>query len=69
MSRVGGGWATLLAVIVSLAVGLAGCATPVERLAVPAALASEASVPGMGEIRLWGDAPSRRHCSNPTFPC
>ena len=48
MSRVGGGWATLLAVIVSLAVGLAGCATPVERLAVPAALASEASVPGMG---------------------
>jgi predicted acylesterase/phospholipase RssA len=57
MSRVGGGWATLLAIVSSLAIALAGCATPVERLAVPAALASEAAVPGMGDIRLWGDAP------------
>ena len=68
MSRVGGGWATLLAVIVSLAVGLAGCATPVERLAVPAALASEASVPGMGEIRLWGDAPFSPTLLKPDLP-
>src|SRR5688572_29027325 len=68
MSRVGGGWATLLAVIVSLAVGLAGCATPVERLAVPAALASEATVPGMGEIRLWGDAPFSPTLLKPDLP-
>jgi predicted acylesterase/phospholipase RssA len=53
---------------VSLAVGLAGCATPVERLAVPAALASEATVPGMGEIRLWGDAPFSPTLLKPDLP-
>lgn len=34
----------------------AGCATPITRVAVPAQLASEAHVPRMEGIRIWGDA-------------
>lgn len=68
MSRVGGGWAIILAVVLSLALALAGCATPVERLAVPAALASEAAVPGMADIRIWGDAPFSPALLQPDIP-
>jgi predicted acylesterase/phospholipase RssA len=68
MSRVGGGWAAILSITVSAALALAGCATPVERLAVPAALASEATVPGMNNIRLWGDAPFSPTLLKPDLP-
>jgi predicted acylesterase/phospholipase RssA len=36
---------------------LAGCAIVPERTAVPAVLAAGAIVPGMSNVRLWGDAP------------
>jgi predicted acylesterase/phospholipase RssA len=35
---------------------LAGCATAPDRLAVPAQLSGEAAVPGLADVRVWGDA-------------
>ena len=35
---------------------LAGCATASDRLAVPAQLSGEAAVPGLADVRVWGDA-------------
>lgn len=35
---------------------VAGCATPITRVAVPAQLASEAHLPTMSGVRVWGDA-------------
>jgi predicted acylesterase/phospholipase RssA len=40
----------------ALALMLAGCATAPDRLAVPAQLSSEAAVPGLADVRVWGDA-------------
>jgi len=39
-----------------LALALAGCAIAPERIAVPAQLAGDAVVPGLADVRLWGDA-------------
>ena len=41
---------------VALALVLAGCATASDRLAVPAQLSGEAAVPGLADVRVWGDA-------------
>ena len=51
-------------------VGLAatGCGTGPERMAVPAALAADASVPDMADIRAWGDAPYSRALLVPELP-
>ncbi|MEQ1649384.1 MAG: patatin-like phospholipase family protein [Hyphomicrobiaceae bacterium] len=38
-----------------VAVGLSACARPLERMAVPEALAPSAVVPGMSHVRMWGD--------------
>ena len=57
MSRVVGGWKAIVAAFLCLALAAAGCAPAPERIAVPAALASEASLPGLADVRLWGDAP------------
>src|SRR5262245_26816289 len=48
--------------IAVLLVGLAvaGCGTGPERMAVPAGLAAEASVPDLANVRIWGDAPFSR---------
>jgi len=35
---------------------LAGCATVPERTAVPVQLAGDAAVPGLADVRVWGDA-------------
>ena len=43
-----------------LATALCGCATAPDRLAVPAQLSGDASVPGLADVRVWGDA----HFSN-----
>ncbi len=40
----------------ALALALCGCATAPDRLAVPAALSSGATVPGLADVRVWGDA-------------
>ena len=40
-----------------LTLALAGCATAPERVAVPAQLSSAADIPGIANVRLWGDAP------------
>jgi predicted acylesterase/phospholipase RssA len=34
---------------------LTGCATGPDRIAVPAQLSSDASVPGLADVRVWGD--------------
>jgi predicted acylesterase/phospholipase RssA len=50
--------ATLLAwvwVVLASAFG-GGCAAPTDRLAVPAQLAGDAAIPGLGDVRVWGDA-------------
>jgi len=40
----------------ALAWVLAGCATVPDRVAVPATLSSGAAVPGLADVRVWGDA-------------
>lgn len=45
------GWLSLV-----LACALAGCATAPDRLAVPAQLSGRAAIPGLGDVRVWGDA-------------
>jgi predicted acylesterase/phospholipase RssA len=57
MSRVGGDRVAIVAALLSLVFALAGCATLPQRVAVPAALAKDAAVPGLADVRLWGDAP------------
>jgi predicted acylesterase/phospholipase RssA len=39
-----------------LASALAGCATGPDRVAVPAQLSGDAAVPGLADVRVWGDA-------------
>jgi predicted acylesterase/phospholipase RssA len=39
-----------------LASGLSGCATTSDRIAVPAQLSVDAAVPGLADVRVWGDA-------------
>jgi predicted acylesterase/phospholipase RssA len=39
-----------------LASALCGCATAPDRLAVPAQLSGDAAIPGLGDVRVWGDA-------------
>lgn len=56
MSRVIGGRAGYFAALFLLALALAGCATVSDRVAVPEKLAAGATVPGMADIRVWGDA-------------
>lgn len=56
MSRVIGGRASYIAALIFLALALAGCATVSDRVAVPERLAAGAAVPGMADIRVWGDA-------------
>ncbi len=51
---------TLVAlVVVVLMAGLAACATPIVREAVPANLANDAQIAGMSGIRGWGDGGER----------
>lgn len=38
-----------------LALSVAGCARPLERMAVPEALAQKATIPGLAHARVWGD--------------
>ena len=40
----------------ALASVLAGCATGPDRIAVPAQLSGNASVPGLADVRVWGDS-------------
>ena len=40
----------------ALAFALGGCATAPDRLAVPAQLSGDAAVPGLADVRVWGDA-------------
>ena len=40
----------------ALASALAGCATGPDRIAVPAQLSGDAAVPGLVDVRVWGDA-------------
>ncbi len=57
MSRGFGRWTAISLAFACLALASAGCATAPERMAVPAALASKATLPGLADVRLWGDAP------------
>ena len=50
------GRVTHLFVLLAVALVLAGCATASDRLAVPAQLSGEAAVPGLADVRVWGDA-------------
>lgn len=56
------GWRMLsrITALTALALAVAGCGTGPPRIAVPAALAAEASVPDMDHVRTWGDAPFSR---------
>jgi len=50
-------WGRVTHLFALLAVALlAGCATASDRLAVPAQLSGEAAVPGLADVRVWGDA-------------
>lgn len=49
-----GNLVALLCLVLAVAVG--GCATAPERLAVPAQLSTDAAVPGLVDVRVWGDA-------------
>jgi predicted acylesterase/phospholipase RssA len=40
----------------ALTCALAGCATVPDRVAVPALLSANATVPGLTDVRVWGDA-------------
>ena len=53
-----GGWVAFLGVLASfaLACALAGCAAVPDRVAVPALLSADATVPGLRDVRVWGDA-------------
>src|SRR5215470_14779120 len=56
--RVHGGRVAFLVVLGSFALAwaLAGCATVPDRVAVPALLSADATVPGLADVRVWGDA-------------
>ena len=56
--RVLGGWVAHCAFLCSVALGcaLAGCASVPDRVAVPAVLSANAVVPGLTDVRVWGDA-------------
>jgi predicted acylesterase/phospholipase RssA len=41
---------------VALGCALAGCASVPDRVAVPALLSADAIVPGLADVRVWGDA-------------
>jgi predicted acylesterase/phospholipase RssA len=60
MVRAGWRRLSLVVALMALALSVAGCGTGPPRIAVPAALASEASLPDMDDIRTWGDAPFSR---------
>ena len=53
-----GGRVAFLGVLASFALAgaLAGCATVPDRVAVPALLSADATVPGLADVRVWGDA-------------
>lgn len=55
-SFVGGDRVASLLAWPCLALVLCGCATGSDRLAVPAQLSGNAAVPGLGDVRVWGDA-------------
>ena len=40
----------------ALGCALAGCASVPDRVAVPAVLSADAVVPGLSDVRVWGDA-------------
>jgi Patatin-like phospholipase len=48
-------FASIAVVAGSLPLAFGACATRIERLPVPAALASQASIPGLAHARFWGD--------------
>src|SRR5215831_16609954 len=56
--RVLGGWVAQCAWLCGAALGcaLAGCASVPDRVAVPALLSTDAIVPGLADVRVWGDA-------------
>ncbi|MBO0741494.1 MAG: patatin-like phospholipase family protein, partial [Hyphomicrobiaceae bacterium] len=56
--RVRGGWIAQCAWLCGAALGcaLAGCASVPDRVAVPAILSANAVVPGLSDVRVWGDA-------------
>ena len=56
--RVLGGWVAQCAWLCGVALGcaLAGCASVPDRVAVPAVLSADAVVPGLADVRVWGDA-------------
>ena len=56
--RVLGGWIAHCVWLCGVALGcaLAGCATVPDRIAVPAILSTDAVVPGLTDVRVWGDA-------------
>jgi len=56
VSLLSGGRVTYLVTFICLALALVGCATVPVRIAVPVQLATEATVPGMADVRVWGDA-------------
>jgi predicted acylesterase/phospholipase RssA len=60
MSRKVEGRATHLVALLMLALAFAGCANAPPRVAVPEQLAAAAIVPGMADVRVWGDAPFSR---------
>jgi predicted acylesterase/phospholipase RssA len=57
-----------LAIVVGLALAVAGCVTAPERHAVPLRLAAQATVPGMADVRAWGDAPFSHALIAPELP-
>jgi predicted acylesterase/phospholipase RssA len=57
-----------LAAVAIVGLAATGCGTGPERMAVPAALAADASVPDMADIRAWGDAPYSRALLAPELP-
>jgi predicted acylesterase/phospholipase RssA len=67
MYRVGA-LAKQLAVVIAVALALAGCASGPERFAVPAQLAAAATIPDMDDVRVWGDAPFMRSLLAPDLP-
>jgi predicted acylesterase/phospholipase RssA len=56
--RVLGGWVAHCVWLCSVALGcaLGGCASVPDRVAVPAVLYADAVVPGLTDVRVWGDA-------------
>jgi predicted acylesterase/phospholipase RssA len=67
MFRVGAlGRQVAIALVAALA--LCGCANGPERVAVPAQLASQATIPDMDDVRIWGDAPFPKALLAPDLP-